>query len=400
MSPKDGGAVDQVFVTIAMGVPDTENFHDEKGDDSDRVPDFDDGYRRKFWLLDLFLVLLLCGGLVLAVAHAANSEVAEGETGMLALALRTFLFKLVTDLFVWLPSAFLLRKYLLKSWMGVSDEHYHQIMVNRDRFQLEDLQEAYTDLKIRKFDCAARKGFHFIRYTVALTVELGILAQGHTPALVLAVMTHGSAWMVSRCISLYGNLFADNLYAQSWLYYAPRIRDGREAFINMRVAQTLTVLATPVCNLLLDAFTDCGPKAVEADADSNDPAVASYRNIVQSIAYLVFLPVALGDAMGEIIGSFYGKRKFAVKGFGEVNKKSLEGCAAVFGFSLGATMLSTFVFWPDELPLEWKVLLPICVSMLSTLTETLAFRSTDNFLIPVCNAVLVILVYKKVRDEC
>ena len=96
---------------------------------------------------------------------------------------------------------------------------------------------------------------------------------------------------------------------------------------------------------------------------------------------------------------FYGKRKFAVKGFGEVNKKSLEGCAAVFIFSLGATILSTFVVRPDELTMQWEMLPPICVATLSTLTETIAFRSTDNFLIPVCNAILVISVYANVRSE-
>eukprot|EP00957_Ditylum_brightwellii_P024571 1855782-Ditylum_brightwellii.AAC.1 len=104
--------------------------------------------------------------------------------------------------------------------------------------------------------------------------------------------------------------------------------------------------------------------------------------------------------MGEIVGSFYGKQKFAVKGFGEINKKSLEGCAAEFIFSLGATLLSTFVFWADELPLEWKVLLPIYVATLSMLTEMLVFRSTDNFLIPVINTILVIAVYGRVREEC
>ena len=117
------------------------------------------------------------------------------------------------------------------------------------------------------------------------------------------------------------------------------------------------------------------------------------------MVFLMFLPVAFGDAMGEIIGSFYGKRKFAVKCFGEVNKKSLEGCAAVFIFSLGATILSTFVVWPDELTMQWEMLPPICVATLSTLTETIAFRSTDNFLIPVCNAILVISMYAKVRSE-
>mmetsp|Transcript_8921 Transcript_8921/g.11150 ORF Transcript_8921/g.11150 Transcript_8921/m.11150 type:complete len:368 (-) Transcript_8921:331-1434(-) len=352
--------------------------------------DEDTSYRRKFWSLDLFLVLLLCGGLILSVSYAVESDLDEDEQmSKLALTSRIVAFKLITYLFIWLPAAFLLRTYLLKSWIGVSDEHYYQIMVNRDQFHLEELQEVYTDIRIRKFDCAVRKGFHFIFFASGLIVEFGFLARGYTSIMVLADVIHGLVYNMLRCISLYGNLFTDNLYVQSWLYFAPRVRDGREAYINIRVAQALTALSTPVCNIMLDQLTHCGPKAEEAD-----------RNIAQSMAFLVFLPVALGDAMGEVVGSFYGKHQFEVKGFGEVNKKSLEGCAAVFTFSLIATMLSTFVVWPDELPLLWKILLPICVSTLSTLTETIAFRSTDNFVIPVCNAIIVMIVYEKVRNEC
>ncbi|GFH58422.1 hypothetical protein CTEN210_14898 [Chaetoceros tenuissimus] len=354
---------------------------------------FDDAYRRKYWILDLSLMLLLCGGMAVAFIHAvgfdSNTEKGE-EIGMLMLAFRTLFMKLTMDFFLWMPCAFLLRWYLLKKWIGVSSDHYHQIMANRDDFHLNEIQETYTELTIQKFDCAARKGFHFIWYAVAITIELQIFAKGYTTAMVLAVTIHGSIWMMLRCVSLYCNLFVNNIYVQSWLYYAPRVRDGRQAFINIRVAQTLTVLATPVCNLILDAATKCGPKAVEVDT----------RNIVQSMVFLVFLPVAVGDAMGEIIGSFYGKHKFAVKGFGEINKKSIEGCAAVFLSSLVATMMSTFVFWPDELTEEWSIILPILVSLLTMITESIAFRSTDNFVIPVCNTILVVLVYRKVRGEC
>merc|ERR1719353_2754684 len=51
------------------------------------------------------------------------------------------------------------------------------------------------------------------------------------------------------------------------------------------------------------------------------------------ITQLVMLPLSYGDAMGEIIGTPFGGRwfwKFKVRGFGEINQKSIEGCIAVF----------------------------------------------------------------------
>ena len=105
--------------------------------------------------------------------------------------------------------------------------------------------------------------------------------------------------------------------------------------------------------------------------------------------------------MGETIGSCcYVEHTFAVKGFGEVNKKSLEGYAAVFYFSVGGTSLSAFVIWLNGLSLLWKGILPLFVAALSMVTETVAFRSKDNFVIPVCNTILVTLTYNILRDEC
>ena len=49
---------------------------------------------------------------------------------------------------------------------------------------------------------------------------------------------------------------------------------------------------------------------------------------------VVLLPLTFGDALGEVIGTPFGRHRFKVRGLGEINQKSLEGCVAVFLGSL------------------------------------------------------------------
>ena len=97
------------------------------------------------------------------------------------------------------------------------------------------------------------------------------------------------------------------------------------------------------------------------------------------------------DALGEVIGTPFGRHRFKVKGLGEINEKSLEGCAAVFLGSLipGLIVLGTGAADPCAIPAAWG--LAAAIAVLTTITETIAFRSTDNFVIPACNAVLVVI---------
>ena len=48
---------------------------------------------------------------------------------------------------------------------------------------------------------------------------------------------------------------------------------------------------------------------------------------------LSMMPLLWGDSFGEIIGSFFGKMTFQVRGLGDVNTKTVEGTVAVFASS-------------------------------------------------------------------
>ena len=100
-----------------------------------------------------------------------------------------------------------------------------------------------------------------------------------------------------------------------------------------------------------------------------------------------------GDAFGEIIGAPFGKHTFSVKGLGEINKKSIEGCIAVFITTLIPSWILIYVKsdWKNEYWLYWTVVIG---SVLCVLTETFSFRSTDNFTIPVVMAIFYSIMFR------
>ena len=96
------------------------------------------------------------------------------------------------------------------------------------------------------------------------------------------------------------------------------------------------------------------------------------------------LPVAIGDSFAEVVGSLFGRRYFSVSGLGEINKKTVEGVAAMFTTTLVSLVVAVFVSTKenkiDSLQ-EWLIV-SFSISITSTLAETYSPRSTDNFTIP------------------
>ena len=104
------------------------------------------------------------------------------------------------------------------------------------------------------------------------------------------------------------------------------------------------------------------------------------------------LPVAGGDTAGELIGSFFGRLEFRVAGFGEVNKKTVEGTLACWIFSFVPcycfTLLDAF---PD--PGYFRVsIVALCaiVATVATFLEVVSFRGTDNGIMTLGSALMLI----------
>lgn len=251
---------------------------------------------------------------------------------------------------------------------GIDEESLGVLLsARREGLDLDDLTSKYPERRLRIADAVGRKGMHILFFLVSLIVvqvlELGYDAAIHS-GIAVGVVTM---------------IFMVSLYrSDSWLgtmIFRPyaRTMDGKRARLNMISAQ---VLGT--CQALL--LATLGYLGLFALGD---------EQYAYAMMYAVYLPVAIGDTMGEIVGSFWGKQKLRVLGIGDVNRKSVEGTAAVFLSTLAA-LLWVAAFVPSP---EGYVGLAFLIAVVTTVTELAAPRSTDSFFIPVVNAAVATVWY-------
>jgi len=97
---------------------------------------------------------------------------------------------------------------------------------------------------------------------------------------------------------------------------------------------------------------------------------------------LAMMPLLWGDSFGEIIGSFYGKLHFKVRGLGDVNTKTVEGTVAVFASSFVAQVYMYYYIFElktDEFFVYHPVYVFFYTCVIAAFVEAAAPRSTDNF---------------------
>jgi dolichol kinase len=150
-----------------------------------------------------------------------------------------------------------------------------------------------------------------------------------------------------------------------------RIRDGVYGRKNLLVARLSFLNLLPL--MFIDSL---------ARNQVSDPI-----NLV-FFSFFIFLPLTIGDALGEIIGTIWGKQKLRVWGVGEINRKSLLGTASVF---LGSLLPLLLIVFFNGLPWSWW-LMCLSIAIITTIVELISPRGTDNFFIPLGNA-LVCLIF-------
>ena len=102
------------------------------------------------------------------------------------------------------------------------------------------------------------------------------------------------------------------------------------------------------------------------------------------LSWYIFMPIIVGDSFAEIIGATWGKQKLKVWGMGEINKKSLEGTAAMF-ISSFCIMIALNIYY--SLGWAWYIF-AVFISAVATLVELYAYRSTDNVCMLISSALL------------
>ena len=121
---------------------------------------------------------------------------------------------------------------------------------------------------------------------------------------------------------------------------------------------------------------------------------SAHSDAVKGILFaLSLMPLMWGDSFGEIIGSFFGRIKFQVRGLGDVNTKSVEGTLAVFVSSLLAQIVLYYNLFGLDSKAGLFVYHPVVVFLytcvVATFVECAAPRSTDNFFLQTCSLVLL-----------
>jgi len=108
---------------------------------------------------------------------------------------------------------------------------------------------------------------------------------------------------------------------------------------------------------------------------------------------LSMMPLLWGDSFGEIVGSFFGKMHFQVRGLGDVNTKTVEGTLAVFASSFVAQIYVYYVMFRLDNDSGFFVYHPVLVffytCVFAAFVESAAPRSTDNFFLQTLSLVVL-----------
>ncbi len=256
-----------------------------------------------------------------------------------------------------------------RAWMrraGVPEPWLTRTFQSRSNFDLAGLLERFDQGRMLRIDGLMRKTSHFIKWFITL----------YTAQFLMIAETAANASLVRALVIFVGGALTYRAnHRISTLFYGSdaRVLDGRLGRANVITVRTLSVLHT----LFLNGFA----------------MVYVYAAIVQEhqklLIMYVYLPIAIGDAMGEIVGSSFGKQNIRVWGVGEINRKSWVGTAAVFFGSLLPLLAVVAVAGLDS---PW-VVLALVMSLSTTVVELITPRGMDSLSLPVTNLLTAYLFY-------
>lgn len=270
---------------------------------------------------------------------------------------------LVIELMIFYPLLALF-KWSLLGYLNIPLAERRLIFSNRKQdFDLKYFVDKYGDKKLRIVDGLSRKLLHIVTGCWRLAI-LNLVIKDTQISFKVTVIFQ----VIAVCLFMI-SYSSNKVFGLAGIIYGAtsRIRDGIYGRKNIFVAQFSFLSLFPL--ILLEDF------AINGLAD------VSYLLLLPS---LIFLPITIGDALGEIIGTIWGKQKLRVWGIGEINRKSLLGTGSVFVGSLVPLLLVVFF---NALPWQWW-LMCFSIACMTTLVELVAPRGTDNFCIPLGNALV------------
>ena len=254
-------------------------------------------------------------------------------------------------------------KYILMVHVfGLSQEHFNTIIGPRSDWvgtECDEICKIYGRKRIKVMDAINRRMGHTVINIFRLVFYIYLCDTNElrlkTAMLQLPVIT------TLKILTESGHRFYD---IGRFVFQGSRVFDGRYGRFNLVVVNFWAYAARIIMFQLL----------IRADLSEDTKSV---------IFMLAMMPMLWGDSAGEIIGSFFGRLSFQVRGLGEVNRKTVEGTLAVFVSSFLTQLYVYYIFF--DLPEETAIFVyhPVIVlaytSVIAMIVETGAPRGTDNF---------------------
>jgi hypothetical protein len=267
--------------------------------------------------------------------------------------------------FIWYGIKVLLLRY----FVGLTHAEVREAFSSRmsKPFDLGGLLLRYSERRIRIADMIGRRGrfmlmglpafFAFYARTVSAPPSA-------VPVLFLKdnlFVTAAGTWIFLAFYYRNGHLAAAFYGAQS------RVMDGTLARANC-------VLITVLWSLFNFVMIPIGEQISKLYPPGQFGAVFA----------LIWGSYMIGDTAAEVVGSLIGRQRIKVLGIGDVNRKSLAGTFASFGFCLAFCL---WVVQTNHLPPAW-IGLAVAVSVVNTLLELFSPRGTDDFTMATGNALI------------
>lgn len=230
--------------------------------------------------------------------------------------------------------------------------------------------EEYGERCVKIVDAINRRSGHVLDGIIkwSLFIPLFIPTQGQR---MVAMITYGflKIFVMLLFINSEGTLAAI-------LFRPSRIRDGRLGRINFMLVQFVILGFYPLVTFLI----------------LHSRVMPVHAAFVQGYSWQALI---WGDMMAEIIGSFFGRFEFEVYGFGDINRKTVEGVIACWVASFCAFATYTACS-PESLRGNFEenmMLVHALSASVATIAETAAPRATDNGFMVLGVALVVIHFY-------
>jgi hypothetical protein len=264
--------------------------------------------------------------------------------------------------------------YVIDLCVGITQKDIELIHGPRSGWSpgtIERLMETYGERKIKILDCINRRISHVVTFLFNWGIFIPYVVPNQS-ARVLASMIDTALKVLSRVCYMTG----DGLIAMIF-FRGTRVRDGRLARWNLVVVYFVSMGFFPMVTVLI--------------LHSNISAAHA-----AAIMGYCWQPNIWGDAIAELVGSFFGRLQFTVNGFGEINTKTVEGVIAcwVSSFLACLSYASSAPGFPSAeyfcVPIS---VLHMLVAGIATIMETVCFRGTDNGFMVLSSALVVLSCY-------